>query len=437
MSNILRQRLEARQSVHTEHPGTDLLAAFVEHRLKDSEREKLLGHLATCSACRDAIILAIPEAAAETAGTAAARGFSGHFPAAMRWASVAAALAVAVGVGVLSYEHETVSTSTKIAAMPSSSAEQTKPATAESEQAKTPPEQQNAPSSRENTADRNKYVSPNAGSVNGLLASAGSSARGSRVGKFENSSRTFAKKLREQPVEVSGQNQAIQPAEAYLDVAPTKPVNAVSQNDIAETRAVVAAAPPPPPSAALTAPTGQEGQVAFADGRVPVETKNRPLSVKGALEAGGPGSVHEESLNMPPKAAGFSALPGTMMRKSEFAFTEMVSWTVTAAGKLQRQLHNGAVKFIEPAPGVMVRAVAARGIEVWAAGLQPDLSARQWRQAPALFHSSDAGETWTKVNGPWHSSINTLTLTSSSSLTVATEDGTWVSRDAGKSWTTE
>lgn len=432
MSNILRQRLEARQSVHTEHPGTDLLAAFIEHRLKDSEREKLLGHLATCSVCREAVILAIPEAASETAGTAAARGFSLHFPAAMRWASLAAALAVAVGVGVLSYEHETVST--KTAAMPSSSVEQTKAATAESEQTKTPPEQQNARSNREKTADRNKYVSPNAGSVNGLSASGGSNARGSRVDKFENSSRTFAKKLREQPIEVSGQNQPIQPTEAYLDVAPTKPVDAVSQNEIAEARPVAAAAPPP----ASAAPTGQGGQVVFADGRVPVETKNRPLSVKGALEAGGgPGSVHEESLNMPPKAAGFSALPGTMMKKSEFAFTEMVSWTVTAAGKLQRQLHNGAVKFIEPAPGVMVRAVAARGIEVWAAGSQPDLSARQWRQVPALFHSSDAGETWTRVNGPWHSSINALTLTSPSSLTVATEDGTWVSRDAGKSWTTE
>ena len=435
MSNILRQRLEARQSVHTEHPGTDLLAAFIEHRMKDSEREKLLGHLATCSVCRDAVILAIPEAASETAGTTAARGFSVHFPAAMRWASVAAALAVAVGVGVLSYEHETVSTQT--AAMPSSSIEPTKAATAESEQAKTAPEQQNAPSSREKTADRNKYVSPNTGSVNGLLASGGSSARRSRVGKFENSSRTFAKKLREQSVEVSGQNLPIPPAEAYLDAAPTKPVDAVSQNEIAEARPV-AAAPLPLASAAPTAPIGQEGQVVFADGRIPLETKTRPQSVKGALEAGGgPGSVHEESLNMPAKAAGFTALPGTMMRKSEFAFTEMVSWTVTAAGKLQRQLHNGAVKFIEPAPGVMVHAVAARGIEVWAAGLQPDLSARQWRQVPALFHSSDAGETWTMVNGPWHSSINTLTLTSPSSLTVATEDGTWVSRDAGKSWTTE
>jgi hypothetical protein len=125
------------------------------------------------------------------------------------------------------------------------------------------------------------------------------------------------------------------------------------------------------------------------------------------------------------------------MRKSSVAITEFVSWTVTTAGKLQRELRNGTVKVVEPAPGVLVRAVAARGIEVWAGGSQPDLAAKQWKQSPALFHSSDAGESWTKVSGPWHGPISQLTLVAPDNLTVAAEDGTWISRDAGKSWITQ
>jgi hypothetical protein len=134
------------------------------------------------------------------------------------------------------------------------------------------------------------------------------------------------------------------------------------------------------------------------------------------------------------KVGGLSALSGTPVKKSGFpVYRELVSWTITTAGKLQRQF-RGAVKLIEPAPGVVVRAVAFQGIEVWAGGSQPDLRAKQWQQAPVLFHSSDAGESWTQVNGPWHGPIDRLDLTSPSIVKVVAEDGVWVSRDAGKTW---
>ena len=52
---------------------------------------------------------------------------------------------------------------------------------------------------------------------------------------------------------------------------------------------------------------------------------------------------------MPYKLTGVMALGGSTVRKSTNAVTEIVSWTVTNAGKLQRRLHDGAVKMIEVA----------------------------------------------------------------------------------------
>jgi hypothetical protein len=114
---------------------------------------------------------------------------------------------------------------------------------------------------------------------------------------------------------------------------------------------------------------------------------------------------------------------------------QIVHWTISAAGKLERRLSDGRSTSVEPAPGVSIRAVAARGIEVWAAGSQPDLSAKDWQQRPVLFHSSDAGETWTKVDGPWQSQFSSLSLSGINILTVVTTDGSWTTADAGKNWT--
>lgn len=441
MSNILKQRLQAQQPVYTEHPCTDALAAFIEHELKGAEREKLLAHLATCPACREAVSLAAPEMASQASAAQVARGFSRLFPAVMLWASAAAALAVAIGVGVLYLEHEPVSR--KAAVVSPSPVQETKAVVAQSDQVKSAPEPQNA-AAIEKPVERKKPVMPKAEVVNGLLAA--NSTRGTRADTIATANHVFAKKLSEQPMEVATQG-APQgpPPDAYLDSAAAEPVNPLSQNGIAETRLIPG---PPPPPAAPSAPIDTQRaaslqraseQAGPSDVVVPVVTKNGTApEMRGFVVAGAAASPREETMTVPPKSSTFVALGGPMMRRPALAVTELVSWTVTAAGKLQRQLRNGAVKFVEPAPGVIVRAVAARGIEVWAGGSQSDLSTKQWgRQVPALFHSSDAGETWAKVDGPWHSSINSLTLTAPSNLTVATQDGTWISRDAGKSWNSE
>src|SRR5947209_19133964 len=60
-SNILRQRLGARPEPQA-HPDPDTLSAYAEQVLTPPEREKILGHLAACSPCREVVSLSLPVA---------------------------------------------------------------------------------------------------------------------------------------------------------------------------------------------------------------------------------------------------------------------------------------------------------------------------------------------------------------------------------------
>ena len=105
LNNILKQRLAAGQVASSEHPPADILAAFAEQDLKTAQRETVLEHLAGCASCREAVMLATSDVAEERADATVSPKPILQFPAATRWASLAAALAVAVGVGIVFNEH--------------------------------------------------------------------------------------------------------------------------------------------------------------------------------------------------------------------------------------------------------------------------------------------------------------------------------------------
>jgi hypothetical protein len=441
VSNILRQRLEAGQSAHTEHPRVDLLAAFVEHGLKGGERDKMLAHLAVCPECRQAVILAAPEVP-ERSQVAAARSPVLHFPAAMRWASLAAALAVAVGVGLISYEHDSSSRSAHTVSTLSKAAEAGNA------------NEQKAPAKSGNTAALQDSYSTRATKSQLTEAKKSDSfdeKRTAFVAKDRKSNRPVVAapalntRVNEQPSSFAASQSPpqVQAGDVNFIAGTANKEKAFSQNELASAKSAPTPTAPPAPMIA-NAYADQTPQPAVPSDRMAARTANAPMSVSQTVtvesESVTVSAASEpitEAFTIPAKSGGSAAIGGSLMRKSGIAITEIVSWTVTAAGKLQRQLRNGAVKIVEPAPGVLVRAVAAQGIEVWAGGSQPDLKAKQWKQSPALFHSSDAGESWTKVSGPWHGPINQLILVAPDNLKVATEDGTWISRDAGKSWVTQ
>lgn len=61
LSNLLRQRLIAREEAGQVHPDADTLSAFSEQLLPNAERRHVLAHLAVCAECREVLALSQPE----------------------------------------------------------------------------------------------------------------------------------------------------------------------------------------------------------------------------------------------------------------------------------------------------------------------------------------------------------------------------------------
>ena len=434
LSNILKQRLHEAQSAQAEHPSTDALLEFIERSLAEPRRQEVLAHLAICPACRDTVALAMPEVSESTkAATAQSRGF--YLPIGMRWASLAAVLAVAVGVGLLSYEHQ--SEQKPPAASPSALHEPIADkyqasANASNERAASPA--MDAVTTSAKSVDQKKSAKPNQPLEEKIAR------------KREPGNEPMVAKGGSAGTVLGGIVESQSPApEPMAEKAESKvlqvPLREQSGTPIATSaRAFMASSvpAPPPESAATNAVTNPAIRGSTRDGIYAVSNSvPAPASEMVKVEAADASPQSNEAIGGPAKTLRSSTVSGPGFRaRSADRFNGIVHWAISQAGKLERHAQDGVATTIEPAAGVTFRALAAAGtgIEVWAGGLQPDLSAKQWRQQPVLFHSSDAGETWTKVNGPWHGTISQLRLADAGSVIVMAEDGTWKTIDAGRNW---
>jgi hypothetical protein len=86
------------------HPDADLLTGFVEQSLLESERARVMEHLARCGACRDVVGFALPasEVAVTTRVNPAGSGWTA-WPV-LRWGVVAAGIVALTSVGILQYK---------------------------------------------------------------------------------------------------------------------------------------------------------------------------------------------------------------------------------------------------------------------------------------------------------------------------------------------
>jgi len=420
LANILKQRLAAQQSPDSEHPSPDTLVAFVERGLRADQRERVLSHLGLCSVCRQTLALAALEPSEGRPSLSAVPSSTRvRFPAAMRWASAVAALAVAAGVGALFYEHQdklAVATSTAIV----------KTQVAE------------RPVSASNQAPQSAEASgtPAAAPKIATSASGPAVAQLNRAGHREHLENKKAKPAGVLGGLVASSRADSGPAPAYVAdaVTGTHASAPPAQADRAfQTK-------PGLSNAASTVEVQSQLEVrpapqayAQSNGRPATVELRRTESLSKSAVISGTAPQSQPAVGATMKAVAAPAIGGSVKPHAAYA-ESLARWTISANGKLQRVSQNGDAATVQPAPGLTVRAVAAQGIEVWAAGSQPDLSATEWQQRPALFHSSDAGETWTKIDGPWQGAIQSLALLDLRSLTLVTSDGRWTTTDAGKSW---
>src|SRR5580700_561968 len=108
LPNIVRERLKVSRPTAA-HPDADVLTAFTERALPESERAVVAEHLARCHDCRDILVLALPDAAADDTARVPvpARGDWLRAPV-LRWGVVAAGLAVLAVGGLLQYQRRHV-----------------------------------------------------------------------------------------------------------------------------------------------------------------------------------------------------------------------------------------------------------------------------------------------------------------------------------------
>ena len=427
LSHITKQRLTAQQmAAEAEHPSADTLVAFTEQGLQGTQRQRVLSHLAVCPECRQAVSLAI---SAEQVSPVAipSRSHGLRFPMAMRWASAAAALAVAIGIGVLSSEHQN-RPSPRASAPPQTKEKSVMPAAQ-------PGIEQNSQIAKTEAKAEAETKAANSRRASQPRVMADASARRAETRLHKTQSGTVLGGL------VAGAHPTTVPppnvADGFIsDAAPPPPPPSASPDKKASTFSDVAAAPSGL-AGGVFAPSTSSQPVRAARSNAQLEEESQA----GRVESSTFNGPARASLQQRPtssaemKAVASSAIGGPVRSGAIHGFAPIAHWSVSSNGKLQRQSGDGRFTLVEPAPGVSIRTVAAQGIEVWAAGSRPDLSAQQWQQRPVLFHSSDAGETWMQIAGPWQSPITALTLSGTNTLTVISADGSWKTDDAGKSWT--
>lgn len=410
-----------------EHPDANLLAAFVEKNLTERERTQVLNHLSQCADCREVAAFTLPAqvAVAEPARVAAVWRLI-HWPV-LRWGTMAAVLGALSLVVVL---HTSVRKQ-----HPEISKEMPSPTPAEnmtgaSQSVSAPPPAPTPPA-----IARAKVEMPARESAGDWTVAGNASGSQQELGLNDYHARAPARH------EVSKMASSRPPGTLKAE-------NAQAANATREARGgsglTAEALPvPPPPSAPADEPLASSGEAGKATAELRGNLQAwRATSPSVAVGGGnsGTGAAQTTAAKAAPRAAARATVQvaaqarmGEMASRQELklvAGPPVTLWSVSSDGKVQRSTDRG--KTFEPisvAHGIRFQAIAASGNDVWAGGT-----------GGALFHSIDAGATWTRI--AINFGANTITETIAAiqvhdpqHLTVTTVSGSgWISEDGGQHW---
>jgi hypothetical protein len=417
------------------HLDADLLTAFFEHSLVDSERARVLEHLAYCANCREIVNLALPAAEAATLPlSAAARNRWLLWPV-LRWGVVAAGILAAASIGIMQYrqrENSTIASPILTARNDTAAAVPTSQPSSEpaDRPAVVPPAQEKHDEAQKKTTlnGRNTVtLGQPVGSVStvpksyamrsGASGTAGGRLRGDLAPGSETTGASVARAAPAQPVPQflpppSSQAVEVQAEEATTVATAQSPVsgqliknqNLPAQSGSATSSDVVKAKAPTSAEAAASAAPGQVGSY-----RKSMTGARWTISSSGALQ---------KSLDA-----------GNTWEDVDLNGVTVAEGSQGSLGKIEPKTQLRKAQKEAPQSNLIFRAVTAVGSEVWAGG------------SPAiLLHSLDSGSHWTRVvpssaSKVLSGDITVINFFDALHGRVATSNGeVWITSDNGQTW---
>lgn len=452
LPQIVRERLKA-SPLPGIHPDADVLTAFAERLLPESERALVLDHLSRCGDCREVIALALPVSEVADGATARTvqRGWYG-WPS-LRWGLVAAGIVAAVSVGVQQFRvHQRANVT--VAQVMTSGQESNAPAPTPAPQSQrvappTPPREEGTLKSPDAVVSNKSATAREAkdllqpgrtGRANSAAASTVVASGAAFGGPQPKSKMAMAEPPRDLPF-AQDSRKSMLPAMAKQAPAP-------------------APSPAVPPSVSETVEVqSQSDQTA---------TQAESLSQEQALQSRNAGEprLSAERTDVVERAKPPVAPSGAPAA----ALASTARWTISSTGSLQRSLDGGntwqeiaVVTRPEVVGNLMTvesvaksqadtsdkearskeekksrtqtianpvfRAVAAAGLDVWAGG-----------SGSMLYHSMDGGEHWARVlpstdGVVLRGDITSVQFPDPQHGTVSTSNSeVWTTTDGGQSW---
>jgi hypothetical protein len=442
------------------HPDADLLTAFAEQSLAESERARVMDHLARCSDCRDVLALALPAmelvavaASAADASTTPARRRWFAWPV-LRWGVAAAGIIALASIGVVQYRQR-LQNHTLVSSLASHN---------ETTAAPQPPLPQPAPayevqeSVRQAEKEKQAQVQKQAREQNWALSNRADNSAENMLVRPTNPASPEARAMRVAPSGTSagGRIRSGSAGGVAPKVAPSAPRNTFAIAHDSKSAPQAAAKPAPSASPAQSAEASSSSQTVEVQ-----ESQAAPLTPTAKAQASD--QLDEKQKELPSQSdssKSLSVLKGKNVAaaKSASGTRRIPRWSISADGALQRslddgktwldvnvnsELPSGASKMAvtaepenrkkkvqaQPSPSPVFRAVSAQGAEVWAGG-----------SAAMLYHSADYGAHWTRVL-PFSSGaaltgdITSVEFSDPQHGRVLTSAGeVWITADDGQSW---
>lgn len=458
LPQIVRDRLRAKTAAG-DHPDANVLTAFAEKLLPESERSVVFEHLARCGNCRDVLALALPQPE-PAAVTVPVRSGWLTWPA-LRWGLAAAGIVAIVSFGVVQYQRQQPASVAQNARAP--------------ESAVTQPVQTPAPPVTDESRSETQLENRTKSQPVPLTPNGGSDKIASRTMAGKDSLNVRSPQA--PPMRIP--QPSSRPMGAPFLLGPQRMGPNMPQQWQQQTRRMQAL---PSPTVAdskqqargIGGSAGSGASAAAATRVVEVETGGSEIAAAQTQEPGNQIQSDLQTLSRAKPATTAqtaTAAPNPSSTPQIQAATAMSStrWTINSSGGLQRSFDQGSTwhdvdinaapatsanlaamppagvpvaktNFAETAQALkkstkavaappIFRAVAANGNEVWAGG-----------SAGGLYHSADSGDSWTRIipaSGGIALTGDVVAISFGDTLhgNVSTSTAeTWTTNDGGQTW---